>query len=175
RQARKSRQTAAAAARGGKYTIVTNNWLCDMAWLNASGLRFDERLLVTGGSDTAFFREAKKAGCITRWCPDAVVYETIERERLSASYQFWRGASQSMNHFRMKTPRLTAPLVLGTIASAAVKTVSGALLLVFPVFGKASLVIGLRSVGWAVGRMQAMFGRNSRLYDYPLAARERDD
>ncbi len=175
RQSRKSRRTAAAAARGSKYTIVTNNWMCDIAWLKRTGLRFDERLLVTGGSDTAFFREAKKAGCLTHWCPQAIVYETIERERLSARYQFWRGASQSMNHFRMKTQRLTVPMVLATSASALLKAVSGALLLVFPVYGKASLVIGLRSIGWAVGRTQAMFGSNSRLYDYPLANHDRDD
>jgi GT2 family glycosyltransferase len=175
RQSRKSRQTANAAARGSKYTIVTNNWLCDVAWLKSTGLRFDERLLVTGGSDTAFFREARKLGCRTHWTPDAIVYETITLERLSARYQFWRGASQSMNHFRMKTPRVTVPLMLATTASAALKTVSGALLLIVPVYGRASLVIGLRSIGWAVGRMQAMFGKDSRLYDYPLAREGRDD
>ncbi len=80
-----------------------------------------------------------------------------------------------MNHFRMKTRRLTIPMVLATTASALIKAVSGALLLVFPVYGKASLVIGLRSMGWAVGRTQAMFGGNSRLYDYPLANNDRDD
>jgi succinoglycan biosynthesis protein ExoM len=175
RQSRKSRQTARAAATGWKYTIVTNNWLCDVDWLRRTGLRFDERLLVTGGSDTAFFREARKLGCLTHWCPDAIVHETITLERLSARYQFWRGASQSMNHFRMKTGRVTLPLMLATAASAALKTVSGALLLVVPVYGIASLVIGLRSIGWAVGRMQAMFGKDSRLYDYPLAPESRDD
>jgi len=46
RMARKSRKTAQAAKAGRPYTILTNNWLCDLHWQQRSGIRFDEKFLV---------------------------------------------------------------------------------------------------------------------------------
>jgi glycosyltransferase involved in cell wall biosynthesis len=165
RAERRNRMTAASAASGSRYTIVTNNWLCDLGWLRRTGLRFDERLLMTGGSDTEFFRSARALGCRTRWCPQALVYEISEPERLTLSYQLFRAASQSMNHFRMKERDLGAGLVAATVTIAALRAVLGAALLVVPVLGLASPVVAVRSIGWSAGRIQALFGRRSRLYE----------
>ncbi len=161
---RKFRLTAEAAARGGRYTIVTNNWLCDLRWLRSKGLRFDERLLMTGGSDTAFCRSAVAAGCRKAWAADAVVHETIPADRLTARYQLHRGGSQSITHFHMKHDRVTPSVVLATLAMAAVRAVLGVVLLVIPVYGLASLTMAIRSVGWAFGRIQAIRGLTSTLY-----------
>jgi hypothetical protein len=64
----------------------------------------------------------------------------------------------------MKHPSVT-PLqaVLSTII-AIFRFILGSLLFVVPVFGTASLVMAARSQGWAVGRIQAMLGRRSKLY-----------
>ena len=161
---RKFRLTAQAAARGGRYTIVTNNWLCDLRWLQSKGLRFDENLLMTGGSDTAFCRAAVAAGCKKAWASDAVVHETIPADRLTARYQLHRGASQSITHFRMKHDRITPPVVLVTVAMAAARTVLGVVLLAIPVYGVGSLAMAIRSVGWSIGRIQAIRGLQSTLY-----------
>jgi succinoglycan biosynthesis protein ExoM len=169
RSHRKYAGTAEAAASGGRYTIVTNNWLCDLRWLAASGLRFDERLLLTGGSDTAFCRAATAVGCRRSWAPDATVHETIPPARLTLRYQLWRGASQSITHFRMKHDRITPRLVVATVAMSLTRAVSGLLLLVIPVFGIGSLAIGVRSLGWAVGRVQALRGAESMLYAFAVA------
>jgi len=165
RQARKNRAVAKAAIGGARYTIVTNNWLCDVKWLTRSGMRFNENLLVTGGSDTEFFRNARAIQCVIGWCPHAIVFETIGLERLSLAYQFRRGAYQSMTNFRIKTPYPKAANILPTMLIAALRAVLGALLLVVPVFGRASPVMAVRSLGWAVGRMMAVFGRHSKLYE----------
>ena len=48
---------------------------------------------------------------------------------------------------------------------AVLRFILGGLLMVFPVLGVASLVMATRSMGWAVGRLQAMFGLRSKLYE----------
>jgi succinoglycan biosynthesis protein ExoM len=164
RQLRKNRMAAKAAIRSARYTIVTNNWLCDLKWLMKSGLRFNESLLTTGGSDTDFFRRARAQSCVTAWCPQAIVFETMGPERLSMAYQFKRGAYQSMTNFRIKTPHPSAMVILPTLLIAAMRVVLGVLLLIFPVFGRASPVMAVRSLGWAVGRAMAIFGGTSQLY-----------
>jgi len=166
RARRKNAMTARAAAGGGRFTIVTNNWLCDLHWLASTALRFDERLLLTGGSDTAFCTAAVAAGCRKAWAADATVQETIGMDRLTLRYQLWRGMSQSMTHFRMKKLPLTPRLVATTAAIAAARALLGLLLLVLPVYGIGSLTIAIRSLGWAVGRIQAIRGRESRLYAF---------
>jgi len=164
RAVRKFRMTAEAAARGGRYTIVTNNWLCDLKWQQSVGLRFDENLLMTGGSDTAFCRAAVAAGCRKAWAADAVVHETIPADRLTARYQLHRGASQSITHFRMKHDRVTPAVTAVTVAMAAARAVLGVVLLAIPLHGRGSLAIAIRSIGWAAGRIQAIRGRRSTLY-----------
>lgn len=164
RQERKNRGVIRAVAEGARYTIVTNNWLCDLKWLVRAGVRFNENLLVTGGSDTEFFRNARASSCVTAWCPQAVVFETMGPERLSLAYQFKRGAYQSMTNFQIKTPQVRPGMILPTMLVAALRALLGLLLLIFPVFGKASPVMAVRSIGWAVGRMMVIFGRSSTLY-----------
>ena len=164
RMKRKNRSTADRAATGGRYTVVTNNWLCDLNWQRETGLRFDEKLLDTGGSDTVFFHDARAAGAVTDWSPDAVVHETMTEDRLSLSYQFFRGASQSTNNFRRKHGKVSLPVAMGTVLIAALRFVLGALLLVIPIFGLASPVMATRSLGWSVGRVRALFGGQSTLY-----------
>ncbi len=171
---RKFRLTAQAAARGGRYTIVTNNWLCDLRWLQSKGLRFDENLLMTGGSDTAFCRSAVAAGCRKAWAADAVVHETIPADRLTARYQLHRGASQSITHFRMKHDRITPPVALATLAMAAARALLGFVLLAIPVYGVGSLAMAIRSVGWSIGRIQAIRGLQSTLY-VPTGTADADD
>ncbi len=165
RAARKMAATARAARSSRKFTIVTNNWLCDMHWLEGSRLRFDERLRFTGGSDTAFFRDAIAAGCTAAWCETAKVYETQTLDRLSLAYQFRRASAQSLNHFRMKRSGMRPKDFIVTPITAAIKLVLGLALFLVPVYGKASPVIALRSIGWSHGRIKAMLGGVSRLYE----------
>jgi len=169
RARRKYAMTARAAATGGRYTIVTNNWLCDLHWLGSNGLRFDERLLLTGGSDTAFHGAAVAAGGRRAWAADAIVRETIGTDRLTLRYQFWRGISQSITHFRLKGAQVTPRIILETFVLATIRALLGLMLLAIPVFGVGSLTMGIRSLGWAVGRIRALFGHESRLYAFAAA------
>ena len=152
------------AARGGRYTVLTNNCLCALEWQRRKGIRFDESMIVAGGSDTAFFRAALAAKVVPGWCPDALVYETTTLDRLSLAYQFFRGAEQSKAHFFMKNPTVSAPLVVITLLVAAIRFVLAVLLLFIPVLGISSPVKAVRSLGWSIGRVCALLGGRSTLY-----------
>jgi hypothetical protein len=164
RAKRKYRATALAAAKGRRFTVVTNNWLCDLRWLVREDIRFDEQMLLSGGSDTMFHRKAKAAGCITAWCPEAIVHETMPPERLTLRYQFHRAASQSINHFRMKNSRISAITASITVINLVIRSVLGGILLIVPIYGWASPVIAVRSLGWSYGRLMALHGAQSKLY-----------
>jgi succinoglycan biosynthesis protein ExoM len=164
RMRRKNRRTAAAAATGGRFTVVTNNWLGELAWLVGQDLAFDETLLVTGGSDTRFHADAKRSGARTAWAADAVVREAMPLDRLTLRYQMKRGAMQSMQNFRLAAPRITLRVVAETTLMAPLRLLSGVLLLVIPIYGLASPVVAVRSIGWAIGRVAALFGARSALY-----------
>lgn len=165
RMVRKNRVTAQRAATGDRYTVVTNNWLCDLRWQHQSGIRFDENMLVTGGSDTAFFRNARAAGATPCWSPKAVVYETMTPDRLTFAYQLFRGAAQSKTHFRLKRPSITTTIAATTLCLAVIRFLLAILLFAIPVYGLASPIIATRSLGWSIGRVQALFGSQSRLYE----------
>ena len=164
RSRRSMARTARRFATGGRFTIVTNNWMCDLAWLRGAGLRFDEHLQFTGGSDTLFFREAKRAGCKVAWCDAARVRETQPLSRLSLTYQFRRAQSQSINHYRFKRLKPSGFQGAAVALHAGLRLLSGAILLVVPIYGIASPVIAVRSIGWAFGRWRAIVGRESQLY-----------
>jgi glycosyltransferase involved in cell wall biosynthesis len=164
RAERKNRSTAKAAAARGRFTVVTNNWFCDVNWLKKTGIRFDETYRFSGGSDSAFFREAKKINCTVAWEPRACVHEIIPADRLSLKYQFNRGRFQSMNHFYIRHPKLTPRILVSALLLSTLKVIAGCILLLVPIRSWSSLVVGLRSIAWSVGCAQAIFGKRSTLY-----------
>jgi len=164
RAAKKNREVIRAVEQGKRYTIVTNNWLCDLNWLRRVGIRFDEQRLVSGGSDAVFFHEAMGLGCTTSWCPTAIVHETMTDERLCFRYHFSRAAAQSINHFQKKKPPTSVVAVITVLLVATARASLGFGLLIVPIFGMASPLIAVRSIGWSVGRIRVLQGKQSTLY-----------
>ena len=146
-------------------TIITSNWLCKREFLDDSGVRFDEGLGYSGGSDTSFYRSARARGARTGWVSGAVVYEFMPLSRLSARYQFGRTRDQAMASFHRKYKSVTPTVVARSVGFFIVKVVAGVgLLLVAPVNGGITLTAGARSFGFAFGRMCAVFGQRSEHY-----------
>jgi succinoglycan biosynthesis protein ExoM len=149
----------------GSIVIVTNNWLLDVAWQKRTGLRFDESLRETGGSDVLFYRMAKKHGIRSGWCETAIVEERVPPSRASFAYQFDRARHQSMASFRRNHPTVTFGAAAGALASCILKGVGCVLCIVaLPFAGGAALVQLARQSGWATGRLQALAGHKSSLY-----------
>ncbi len=64
----------------------TNNTLVPWHLLQESGLRFDEKMAQTGGSDTHFFRRLHAGGARIVWANEAVVSESIPETRSDAGW-----------------------------------------------------------------------------------------
>lgn len=153
------------AGTDGAVTMITNNWLGDLAWMRSVGLRFDIALRYSGGSDTALYHKAKSLGAKTSWCPDAIVYETVPADRMSLGYQYRRARDQAATSFWRKeaADRRSAPI---NIATAGGKVIAGSfLVLVAPLTAGRTLVDGVRLVGYGLGYSYAMAGRRSRHYE----------
>jgi GT2 family glycosyltransferase len=167
RYARKERKNDRRHRNGtdGVVVVITNNWLGDLAWIRAHDLRFDIALRYTGGSDTAYYHAAKRLGATSSWCPAAIVYETVPRERIALRYQFRRARDQAATSFWRKSAQERRSLPV-YIATAAGKMIFGTFLVVISPFtlGR-TLVDGTRLVGYGVGYTLAMAGRRSRHYE----------
>jgi glycosyltransferase involved in cell wall biosynthesis len=144
--------------------IATNNWLVDMRWLGGSGLRFNERWRYSGGSDALFLKDFYEAGGKAAWAEDAAVYEVIPTNRLSFKYQIRRSRSQSNNLFRIKHPQITPDVILRKLPMVALRAMIGCLLVAVPLRGSSSALRGIQAIGWSLGRMDAMRGKQSTLY-----------
>jgi len=145
-------------------TIVTNNWLGETALFGDHGIWFDESMRFTGGTDSKFYAEVKAAGLPTAWAAAAAVYEEIPRERLAIRYQFKRGRDQSSTNFHRKIEKKPGARFMVLIA-VPIKLVIVALLVIgLPLTGGRTLLDAVRSSGWIIGRLDALFGRRSSLY-----------
>src|SRR4051812_45835663 len=74
----RAHRTSGALLHGG----ATNNLLLDLAQVRALGLRFDDRLGLTGGEDTLFTHSLVHAGAQVRWCDEAEGVEPVPADPL---------------------------------------------------------------------------------------------
>jgi len=65
---------------------ATNNLLLDLAAVAASGLRFDERFGLSGGSDSLFSRQFTARGFRIVWAQDSLVIEREDPERFTRDW-----------------------------------------------------------------------------------------
>lgn len=86
---------------------ATNNALIRRASLDCSEEPFDTKLGLTGGEDTLFFSKLKAKGAKFVWSADAVVEETITKER-TAWASVWKRSFQR-GQCRASTPMLLSP------------------------------------------------------------------
>jgi GT2 family glycosyltransferase len=165
RQARNERRVR--KGQEERIIAITNNWLLDLAFQRRTGLRFDERLRIEGGSDVRFFHEAVRSGAKTGWSLDAKVYEFIAPARLSARYIAFRAQQQTISHFHRHRGQASAMHSAGHLAVVPLLLLLGiARIVLAPVLGAYSMVDGLRLCGRASGKVLSVFGASSRLYKY---------
>lgn len=69
---------------------ATNNLLLDLNFLRATGIRFDDRFGVTGGSDTVLTRQLTRAGGEIVWCDEAEVIEIVPASRSNRNWVLQR-------------------------------------------------------------------------------------
>jgi glycosyltransferase involved in cell wall biosynthesis len=62
---------------------ASNNVMISTAFVRRSGLRFEERMRMTGGTDYLYFKQAVRQGLTIVWSAGAPVYEDIPRSRMT--------------------------------------------------------------------------------------------
>lgn len=161
----RSRCKAAEAGKDGELDIYTNNWCMRLEAQKQLGIRFDETLQFTGGSDTKFSLDAKASHAAIGWVADAVVKEPTPQKRLTLPYHFRRARDQSINGVHLHGKSLTQSLtqVLLRSVEAALHAVSSL------VRGRYGLVRAVHKVGLATGRLRGAFGGRSGHYDVGAA------
>ena len=154
----------ASKGRDRDVTITTGNWLGCTELFTRHGLRFDEEMRISGGSDAAFFAEVKRRALPVKWVPTAIVREIVPLERLSPYYQYRRAFNQSNASFRRKLDRSKFH-ALSLVITIPLRSIGVAILAlaIFPSAGM-TLLPTLRGMGWIAGRLAAMLGRRSDLY-----------
>ncbi len=65
---------------------ATNNLLLDRAFVSAHALRFDEDFGLSGGSDSVFTRQLRRAGGRIVWCDEAVVTDRVPAQRANRQW-----------------------------------------------------------------------------------------
>ncbi|MEM1430820.1 MAG: glycosyltransferase family 2 protein [Pseudomonadota bacterium] len=148
-----------------EVNVYTNNWACRLAAQQRLGVRFDERLQDTGGSDTRFSLDMKAAGARIGWIPDAWVEEPTPTKRLGFGYHYSRARDQATNAVILSgRSRINAYMHATARMLEAIVAVP-----LLPFTGGSGAARAVFKVGMAVGHVRGSFGRQSHHYD-PAAA-----
>lgn len=71
----------------------TGNVLLDLAAVRSTAVRFDTTYGRSGGEDTEFFFQLRRAGCSVAWCDEALVWEQVSAERATVRWLLQRSFS----------------------------------------------------------------------------------
>jgi GT2 family glycosyltransferase len=127
---------------------------------------FDERFQLTGGEDTDFFRRARRAGFKIVWSQEAVVSETISRDRANLRWILHRGF-QSGNSWVLCEESLDARLQVrfSRFIKGSVHLLTGtASALISLFFSRAATAKSLRKAWLGVGMLAGLFGHQYLAY-----------
>ncbi|MGR3662733.1 MAG: glycosyltransferase family A protein [Paracoccaceae bacterium] len=149
----------------GAVRIFTNNWLVRLNFVRDSGLRFDETLGLSGGSDTRFYVQSKELGAKTGWHSKAIVQDRIPLSRLTFSYQFKRARDQNLALYFIDGRNKRPFARLRTTVSFVGRSIRGSIRFIFAMLrGGRGSVEALTLIGVGLGRLYAAFGIRSSHY-----------
>lgn len=95
---------------------ATNNLLLDLSSVAESGLRFDERFGLSGGSDSLFSRQFASRGYRIVWAQESLVVEREDAERFTREWVLRR-----TYRFGNTAARVNVALASGTVARTAAR------------------------------------------------------
>lgn len=138
----------------------TNNVLVRTAALAQMDALFDERLALSGGSDSEFFARFAASGRRIVWADAAIAHEWVPASRVSVRWLLARGfrvgCSSARVERRRASPRRSDAWILANGCWCMLK---GALLLGFAVLqGRPAAVRALRLLCYGAGRLYGLGG-----------------
>lgn len=136
---------------------ASNNVLFDYQLVRSWGLRFEEKMRYTGGTDYLFFNQGVRKGMKIFWAEDAVVYDIVPRNRMT-----WKWVLQ--RQYRLGNTFAVSEMLHGSRKAQFKRLVTGVArtglglamlpsLAVSPYWGMRALTHILRGAGMAFGIM----------------------
>lgn len=119
-------------------SAATGNCLLLKTMLRKSGLRFDNRLALSGGEDKLFFRQVREQGYRIFWAPQARAIERVPPQRARFTYllqtEFRRGNLKLITKLQLTryagSNWKKAKLLFKTLTRSITNIVSGSLIMV---------------------------------------------
>jgi succinoglycan biosynthesis protein ExoM len=138
----------------------TGNVLIDCSILNSSGVVFDERMVLTGGSDACFFTVLHNAGHEAVWSNEAIAHEWIPKSRANIKWLIKRSFRVGSNLSfidRNVDPSKFPTKFVARVLKAARRIVFGTLLFPFSlVLGKKHSYALLQFIAKGVGMLAGL-------------------
>jgi len=164
-------------ATGSAVTVAaTNNLLLDVRSLREAGIRFDERLGLSGGSDTLFSRSLVAAAGPLVWCDEAVVTDVVPAARSTRDWvlrrQLRSGNSWSRTALMLAdSPAARLRLRLRLTAMGAVRLAGGpaSWLLGIATRSVRRRAVGAKATARGLGILMGAYGFNYIEYRRPAA------
>jgi succinoglycan biosynthesis protein ExoM len=147
-----------------KSSSTNNVLISSEVFSRVSG--FDERFQLTGGEDTQFFFRVARAGYRIVWSQEAVVHETVSKERANLRWILHRGY-QSGNSWALCESSLDgrAHVRLARFAKACGHVIVGAGMVFVGFFsGRIAVLQALRRACLGAGMLAGSFGRKYLAY-----------
>ncbi|MEL6682772.1 MAG: glycosyltransferase family A protein [Pseudomonadota bacterium] len=142
--------------------IYTNNWMVRLDAQQKLGVRFDEALRFTGGSDRKFFLDFVRGGGRSAWSSDARVFEIWPPERLTFAYLFRRIRDQQMMRLICDDSVPSASTAMAGLITGAVWALW--LVLQAPLTRFRTVPTAVRRLAVAVAQFRVAHGKESALY-----------
>jgi hypothetical protein len=121
------------------------------------GIRFEERMRHTGGTDYLFFNQAVRAGVTIHWADAALVYDIVPASRMTWKWvmqrQYRLGNTFALSETLHGTPRQRAYRAIYGAARVGLGLAMSPALLFSPRLGMRSLTHILRGAGMVSGIM----------------------
>ncbi len=156
------------------HFAATGNCLIRFDILQKTGLRFDERLGLSGGEDKQFFRQLRQSGYRIVWAAHAVVKERIPQERARLGYllrsEFRKGNVRLPIKYRLKGQgeKNKVQLTLKTFHRSLATIASGIMIMLRAPFRTADRVpdwvTGALRVAEGLGMLSSVFGYRHQHY-----------
>lgn len=152
---------------------ASNNVLISTAFIRRTGLQFERRMRMTGGSDYLFFKQAVALGMRIVWSAAAPVYEDVPKSRMTLRWicqrQYRLGNTFSVSERIAGTRMGLFKWSLKGVARIGLGVVMLPALLFSPYYGMRAIVHLLRGVGIVAGT----YGHTHQEYSPQGLARDR--
>ncbi|MDP6705491.1 MAG: glycosyltransferase family 2 protein [Alphaproteobacteria bacterium] len=147
----------------------TGNALLRTAAARKAGLRFDDRLALSGGEDAHLFRRLKAAGGRIVWSNAAIVHESVPPQHLKPSWVVRRSFSIGWRFTRIDRELNPGPASLArNLYAALVRIVPGTARLLFFALGPPHRRIdALQTITAGAGRAAALLGLQTEFHKLP--------